>query len=394
MLTPASILPHDLLSAVLAASLLLPLTTLAASASAAPTASPAPTPTPTEVAGSPTKAEEGKRLQPGEKAPDLQVEAWVKGEPIKGFEPGKVYLVEFWATWCGPCIGNIPHLNALQKEHSKDGLVVIGFTSPDRQTGKGGLHESNTLPNVRDFVARRGDSMDYHVAFDLPNRETFNRYFGADSAGIPHAFVIDRSGKLVISGHPYYFDEVIESVLAGTWDSATGPKRLAELQAAMRAPDKAKDYTDFKEARLALAARSPTYYERTIYTEILRAIFEGDAEGVNRVGERMIAMAAVGKTGDLGYLINQMVVRDPIKTKAQPYLALAGRLADAYVNATGAKDPSALRLKAEWFAANGDWGAAVETQKRAIVSEIEAGRESLEKRLAEYEEQLKTAKRI
>jgi thiol-disulfide isomerase/thioredoxin len=54
-------------------------------------------------------------IKPGQPAPALQIAEWVKGTPVTAYEPGKVNLVEFWAVWCGPCIANIPHLNALQK---------------------------------------------------------------------------------------------------------------------------------------------------------------------------------------------------------------------------------------------------------------------------------------
>ncbi len=54
----------------------------------------------------------------GDKAPAMSVEEWLKGEPVNTFESGKVYLVEFWGTWCSPCIANIPHLSEIQKKYS------------------------------------------------------------------------------------------------------------------------------------------------------------------------------------------------------------------------------------------------------------------------------------
>ena len=55
-------------------------------------------------------------LKVGDKAPPLGKGQWVKGEPVKEFESGKVYVIENWATWCGPCIAAIPHVTEIQKK--------------------------------------------------------------------------------------------------------------------------------------------------------------------------------------------------------------------------------------------------------------------------------------
>src|SRR4051812_10960880 len=69
---------------------------------------------------------ERPKLIVGDPAPALQVEKWIQGEPVSKFETGKVYLVEFWASWCAPCKVSIPHLNEIYLKFKNRGLVVIG----------------------------------------------------------------------------------------------------------------------------------------------------------------------------------------------------------------------------------------------------------------------------
>src|ERR1051325_3573232 len=64
----------------------------------------------------------------GDPAPELKVMTWVKGEPVKGYEKGKIYVVELWATWCLPCKECIPHLTELQRAYKDRGVRVVGVS--------------------------------------------------------------------------------------------------------------------------------------------------------------------------------------------------------------------------------------------------------------------------
>ena len=69
----------------------------------------------------PKKAEAS--LKVGDPAPALKATKWLQGTEVKSFEKGQVYVVEFWATWCGPCIVMMPHMSDLQQEYKGKAYV-------------------------------------------------------------------------------------------------------------------------------------------------------------------------------------------------------------------------------------------------------------------------------
>lgn len=151
-----------------------------------------------------------QRLVIGSQAPALTVSKWVKGEPVAAFEKGKVYLVEFWATWCAPCIGSMPHLTELQAKHADRGLVVIGVTTPDTR--------GNTLETVEALVKQKGDEIGYRIAWD-ETQATWANYMQAASKGsIPCSFLVDRTGRITYIDHPGRIEATLELVLQGKHD--------------------------------------------------------------------------------------------------------------------------------------------------------------------------------
>jgi thiol-disulfide isomerase/thioredoxin len=161
----------------------------------------------------------------GSDAPALAVEKWVKGTPVANLEKGKVYMVEFWATWCGPCIRGMPHLSELQKKYGPQGLTIIGVTSQDKR---------NTLEAVEKMVTDKGETMAYTVAWDN-GQKTKEAYFAAAGQnGIPCAFLVDRDGKIAYIGHPMSIDKTLDDVINKKHDikalAATYKKQI-EVQA-------------------------------------------------------------------------------------------------------------------------------------------------------------------
>jgi thiol-disulfide isomerase/thioredoxin len=118
----------------------------------------------------------------GEMAPEIKAIDWINlKDPVtlKGLR-GKVVLLEFWATWCGPCIEIIPRLNELhQKFSSRDfqllSLVLEGHKTMDR------------------FLTKR--SVKYPIGLESTSADDYG------VTGIPHAFLIDRHGKVIWHGH-------------------------------------------------------------------------------------------------------------------------------------------------------------------------------------------------
>jgi len=182
----------------------------------------------------PAKAEPTVKV--GSPAPEFKVEKFLKGTPFTGFEKGKVYVIEFWATWCGPCITSMPHISELQHEYADKGVTICGVNIWEDQE-----YSENTLTKAADFVTKKGDGMAYTVAYDGAAKFMDTNWMrAAGRNGIPSAFVVDGTGTIAWMGHPMQLDVVLAEVVAGKWDIVEGPARIKAANKAFA--DAAKAY--------------------------------------------------------------------------------------------------------------------------------------------------------
>jgi thiol-disulfide isomerase/thioredoxin len=224
----------------------------------------------------------------GEAAGDVKIDKWLKGGMVdvnKG-DPQNIYVVEFWATWCGPCRTSIPHLTALQKKFSARNVIIIGITDEKEAV-------------VRKYVDEMGAKMNYLVALDDQGKtsQAFMTRYGVNT--IPHAFVV-QNRKVLWHGYPMeQLEAVLEAITSGTYDV-----------------QKAK-----------FAARF-----NPVYQEFAKAVTAGNQKQADQLGRQLQALAAQSN----GALPQFDLARETRNIRLSPLVkqyvsALAGN------DATGAK---------------------------------------------------------
>lgn len=314
----------------------------------------------------------------GDPAPPLAISQWMKGEPVEALESGEVYVVEFWATWCGPCLAGMPHISALQTEYG-DTVRIIGVTREEADIVEGFLGEEQSEGKTWN------DVITYRLAIDQDDA-TNNAYMrAAGQNGIPTAFIVGRDGAIEWIGHPMTIDEPLAKVVAGDWDRAAAiaelekQQKLQELQIELSRMVRSQDW----DGALALldqaeeAAGPSAGLTQTRLAVLQRA---GRMEEFAALQEQLVK-----DSWEDSQMLNEIAWSIAIG-RGERDLDLALRTAERAAELTSHEDASVLDTLARVYYEQGKLAEAVEWQKKA--AEHDAGNPQITATLEQYEAEL------
>lgn len=331
-------------------------------------------------------AAEVPRLKVGDPAPALTPGKWIQGEPVTSFARDKAYVVEFWATWCGPCKKSIPELNELHLKYKDKGLVIIGQSV---------WEEDDT--DVPKFVKQMGRQMSYRVATDDKSKVEKGAMAlawmeAAGQNGIPTAFVVSKQGSIAWIGSPFALKEkLLEDVLAGTYDvkkaAADYVKRIEQ-----------KDKFDEAWEKFMLAANGRQWDKaEELLTEVAKFTPEEDMDdidharlklklkredfaGAEAVANKLAGLASTNAP-DHDKLAWTIVTSGNV---SKGLLDIADHSASEANKLTDGKNSSILETLARVKFMKGDKASAIEAQQKALDFSDEKEKKSYQKALDSY----------
>ena len=316
------------------------------------------------------------KLKVGDKAPSVSVKEWIQGETKVG--EGKPYVIEFWATWCGPCKTSIPHLNDLYERYRKNGVAIIGITDEVKSVGK-----------VKDFVRRQGNKMSYPVAIDGGAKDDWMRAAGRN--GIPCAFIVDDQNTIAFIGHPMddQFDEILGKVVEGRYNPKLEKKAQPKLEAADRAVrvNNHRDALKHMDAVIELDPKVFLTVSLDKYRLLACKMLESDAAAA--WGDQMLTLYGT----DAGALAEIARLGAKAPDKCARNLKMARGAADQLLQTEGRTNPNALAVSAMVAFAADQKDRAINEQMQAWMAVSPDQKDAFKRQLDVYRGQAGRSKR-
>jgi thiol-disulfide isomerase/thioredoxin len=328
------------------------------------------------LGGTSTAFAQRKTLKVGDAAPSTNLSGVtvVKqfGDPAD--IDGKPMVVEFWATWCGPCKQSIPHLTKLQKKYGADRLNIIGVTNPDKDQDDA---------KIERFVKKQGSRMNYWVVSDEGEmgRDWMK---AADQDGIPCAFIVGKQGKIQFIGHPMdrKFEDILGKVVRGRYDHVSMQKAKNYLSEIERAR-KMNNWDQYYTLSDKVIEIDPLVF---YYLHMDRFDVElMDRDNSDKAYQNAIAMS-VNRQDDPELLswMAEHIALSPSIPDDKRNLDVALALVKSARNAGGTKDTAMMVSEAKIRMARGEVDQAVKLQRKASWSAPESRKDEYERLYQEY----------
>lgn len=316
----------------------------------------------------------------GSKAPKLDVEHWVSNNngklpKVQSFQANKVYVVEFWATWCGPCVASMPHIAKLQKDYLEKGVQIISISDEDLETVEKFL--DRPVPNGEKGADGKKQTFreltaGYCLTTD-PDQTVYKDYMeAAGEGGIPTAFIVGKDGVIEWIGHPMEMDGPLEQIVDGKWDRAKYIKQRKERQAIEEALPEVFAFMESKK------------YDKAFKKLDELIAMASDPELATGLGGLKIQMMIDAKPEEAAKMLKELVAKSNevqalnalawqvVESSAEKEKELPKELINAAVEAAekavklAPKDGAVLDTLTHLVHLQGDLDKAIDLQKKAI----------------------------